>query len=123
MQNVSTLKDRLFLIAKGLGMGAANKVPGVSGGVVAFVAGFYEEFITVCLCRGDPRRHPSPSSAGRRCAARGMREDTFTAPFCVGRTFLRSARASKNSGFGWVWWQNLILGRLGPNGQHLSGIA
>ena len=26
-------------------MGAANKVPGVSGGVVAFVAGFYDEFI------------------------------------------------------------------------------
>ena len=26
-------------------MGAANKVPGVSGGMVAFVAGFYEEFI------------------------------------------------------------------------------
>lgn len=26
-------------------MGAANKVPGISGGVVAFVAGFYEEFI------------------------------------------------------------------------------
>ena len=26
-------------------MGVANKVPGVSGGVVAFVAGFYEEFI------------------------------------------------------------------------------
>jgi uncharacterized membrane protein len=37
--------DRLFLVIKGLGMGAANKVPGVSGGVVAFVAGFYEEFI------------------------------------------------------------------------------
>lgn len=26
-------------------MGTANKVPGVSGGIVAFVAGFYEEFI------------------------------------------------------------------------------
>ena len=26
-------------------MGAANKVPGVSGGVVAFAGGFYEEFI------------------------------------------------------------------------------
>lgn len=26
-------------------MGAANKVPGVSGGIVAFVVGFYEEFI------------------------------------------------------------------------------
>ncbi|MBO6631056.1 MAG: DUF368 domain-containing protein, partial [Psychroserpens sp.] len=45
MESVRTLKDKAFLIIKGLGMGAANKVPGVSGGVVAFVAGFYEEFI------------------------------------------------------------------------------
>ncbi|MFD2914329.1 DUF368 domain-containing protein [Psychroserpens luteus] len=45
MQSTRTLKDRIFLVMKGLGMGAANKVPGVSGGVVAFVAGFYEEFI------------------------------------------------------------------------------
>ncbi|HLT53194.1 MAG TPA: DUF368 domain-containing protein, partial [Flavobacteriaceae bacterium] len=45
MQSTRTFKDRLFLVLKGLGMGAANKVPGVSGGVVAFVAGFYEEFI------------------------------------------------------------------------------
>ncbi|WP_224490016.1 DUF368 domain-containing protein [Robertkochia flava] len=41
-RNVS---DKIFLFIKGLAMGAANKVPGVSGGVVAFVAGFYEEFI------------------------------------------------------------------------------
>lgn len=33
------------LILKGVLMGAANKVPGVSGGIVAFVMGFYEEFI------------------------------------------------------------------------------
>jgi uncharacterized membrane protein len=45
MRAARTFKDRLFLVIKGLGMGAANKVPGVSGGVVAFVAGFYEEFI------------------------------------------------------------------------------
>lgn len=45
MQSTRTFKDRLFLVIKGLAMGAANKVPGVSGGVVAFVAGFYEEFI------------------------------------------------------------------------------
>lgn len=45
MQNTRTFTDKVFLILKGLGMGAANKVPGVSGGVVAFVAGFYEEFI------------------------------------------------------------------------------
>lgn len=37
--------DKFFLFIKGLGMGAANKVPGVSGGIVAFVAGFYSEFI------------------------------------------------------------------------------
>ena len=45
MESTKTLKDKIFLILKGLFMGAANKVPGVSGGVVAFVAGFYEEFI------------------------------------------------------------------------------
>jgi putative membrane protein len=45
MQSKRTFKDAIFLVIKGLGMGAANKVPGVSGGVVAFVAGFYEEFI------------------------------------------------------------------------------
>ncbi|HLV14972.1 MAG TPA: DUF368 domain-containing protein [Xanthomarina sp.] len=45
MQRTRTFTDKFFLVLKGLGMGAANKVPGVSGGVVAFVAGFYEEFI------------------------------------------------------------------------------
>lgn len=40
-----TFSDKVWLVLKGLAMGAANKVPGVSGGVVAFVAGFYEEFI------------------------------------------------------------------------------
>ena len=45
MQKTRTLQDKIFLIVKGLAMGAANKVPGVSGGIVAFVVGFYEEFI------------------------------------------------------------------------------
>lgn len=45
MARERTFSDRLWLVLKGLAMGAANKVPGVSGGVVAFVAGFYEEFI------------------------------------------------------------------------------
>lgn len=44
-QPTRTFTEKLFLVLKGLAMGAANKVPGVSGGVVAFVAGFYEEFI------------------------------------------------------------------------------
>lgn len=45
MANHRTFSDKIWLFLKGLAMGAANKVPGVSGGVVAFVAGFYEEFI------------------------------------------------------------------------------
>lgn len=45
MRAERTFMDKIFLIIKGLFMGAANKVPGVSGGIVAFVAGFYEEFI------------------------------------------------------------------------------
>jgi putative membrane protein len=40
-----TLLQNIILILKGVAMGAANKVPGVSGGIVAFVAGFYEELI------------------------------------------------------------------------------
>ncbi len=45
MESTRTLSDKFLLVVKGIAMGAANKVPGVSGGVVAFVAGFYEEFI------------------------------------------------------------------------------
>ena len=45
MKQTRSLTDKLLLVLKGLAMGAANKVPGISGGVVAFVAGFYEEFI------------------------------------------------------------------------------
>ena len=37
--------DKTLLFFKGLSMGAANKVPGVSGGTVAFVLDFYEELI------------------------------------------------------------------------------
>ena len=45
MHKSRTFWDKLYLVVKGLFMGAANKVPGVSGGIVAFVGGFYEEFI------------------------------------------------------------------------------
>ncbi|MEO1009982.1 MAG: DUF368 domain-containing protein [Bacteroidota bacterium] len=45
MHNPRTFVDKVFLVLKGLFMGMANKVPGVSGGIVAFVGGFYEEFI------------------------------------------------------------------------------
>ena len=45
MYEKRSFTDKLWLVFKGLAMGAANKVPGVSGGVVAFIGGFYEEFI------------------------------------------------------------------------------
>ncbi|MDP6922887.1 MAG: DUF368 domain-containing protein [Lutibacter sp.] len=45
MSKDRNITDKLFLFVKGLSMGAANKVPGVSGGTVSFVLGFYEEMI------------------------------------------------------------------------------
>jgi putative membrane protein len=38
-------KSFLGLLARGLGMGAADVVPGVSGGTIAFITGIYEEFL------------------------------------------------------------------------------
>lgn len=40
-----TAKDYLLLVLKGMGMGAADVVPGVSGGTIAFITGIYEELI------------------------------------------------------------------------------
>ncbi|WP_282050906.1 DUF368 domain-containing protein [Maribacter aquivivus] len=40
------LKDYTFISLKGMAMGIAELVPGVSGGTIAFVTGIYEEFIT-----------------------------------------------------------------------------
>lgn len=40
-----TIKDYLIIILKGMGMGAADVVPGVSGGTIAFITGIYEELI------------------------------------------------------------------------------
>ncbi|SHE68273.1 putative membrane protein [Mariniphaga anaerophila] len=37
--------DYLLLTLKGMGMGAADVVPGVSGGTIAFITGIYEELI------------------------------------------------------------------------------
>ena len=39
------LKNNTFLFLKGLAMGAVNKIPGVSGGTVAFVTGIYEDLL------------------------------------------------------------------------------
>ncbi|HDR52547.1 MAG TPA: DUF368 domain-containing protein, partial [Mariniphaga anaerophila] len=39
------LNNYLLLTLKGMGMGAADVVPGVSGGTIAFITGIYEELI------------------------------------------------------------------------------
>ena len=39
------MKSYIFLFLKGLAMGAVNKIPGVSGGTVAFITGIYEDLI------------------------------------------------------------------------------
>lgn len=40
-----TLKDYLLILLKGLCMGAADVVPGVSGGTIAFITGIYDEWL------------------------------------------------------------------------------
>jgi putative membrane protein len=40
-----TFKQSLFLFLKGMAMGAADVVPGVSGGTIAFISGIYEELL------------------------------------------------------------------------------
>lgn len=37
--------NRIFLFLKGMAMGAADVVPGVSGGTIAFITGIYEELL------------------------------------------------------------------------------
>lgn len=39
------IKDYIIILLKGTGMGAADVVPGVSGGTIAFITGIYEELI------------------------------------------------------------------------------
>jgi len=42
---VRNAKDYILLTLKGLAMGAADVVPGVSGGTIAFITGIYEELL------------------------------------------------------------------------------
>lgn len=40
------MKDLIFVLLKGVAMGAANVIPGVSGGTIAFVTGIYDRLIS-----------------------------------------------------------------------------
>ena len=40
------MREYILLFLKGLGMGAANVIPGVSGGTIALVTGIYEDLIS-----------------------------------------------------------------------------
>lgn len=45
MYKPRTFKEYLGISARGIAMGAADVVPGVSGGTIAFISGIYEELI------------------------------------------------------------------------------
>ncbi len=40
-----TIRDYFFIFLKGMAMGSADVVPGVSGGTIAFISGIYEELL------------------------------------------------------------------------------
>ncbi|WP_054113896.1 DUF368 domain-containing protein [Marinagarivorans algicola] len=44
-QSKRTIKDYAVITLKGMAMGAADVVPGVSGGTIAFITGIYDEFL------------------------------------------------------------------------------
>lgn len=45
MEKERSVKDYVMLVLKGMSMGAADVVPGVSGGTIAFIVGIYDELI------------------------------------------------------------------------------
>jgi len=76
------LKRALKLFFKGAGMGAADAVPGVSGGTIAFITGIYEELI-----HSIRRFGPTAWTAWRRGGARGLVTHlnlTFLLPLLAG---------------------------------------
>ena len=42
---MESFRHRMGLFLKGMGMGAADVVPGVSGGTIAFITGIYQQLI------------------------------------------------------------------------------
>ena len=45
METKRNIRDYILLATKGLAMGAADVIPGVSGGTIALIVGIYEELI------------------------------------------------------------------------------
>lgn len=43
--NMKSTRNYLLLLLKGMGMGAADVIPGVSGGTIAFITGIYEKLV------------------------------------------------------------------------------
>ncbi|WP_048306223.1 DUF368 domain-containing protein [Halomonas sp. PR-M31] len=76
------MKRALALFLKGAGMGAADAVPGVSGGTIAFVTGIYEELIFTIRRFG-----PDAFGAWRRHGMAGLIEHlnlAFLVPLVAG---------------------------------------
>ena len=60
MSTSPMFKDLLIVALKGAGMGAANVIPGVSGGTIAFITGIYERLLNAL--KSSVRTPPSSSS-------------------------------------------------------------
>lgn len=76
------MKRQFSVFLKGAGMGAADAVPGVSGGTIAFVTGIYEELINTIKQFG-----PSAFTAWRRGGLAGLATHlnlTFVIPLLLG---------------------------------------
>ena len=64
------VRERVKLFLKGMAMGAADVVPGVSGGTIAFISGIYEELLASIRALGPDTlavlRAQGPAAAWRQ---------------------------------------------------------
>ena len=74
-----TTKDWLSLFFKGTAMGAADAIPGVSGGTVAFISGIYEELLDSIRNRHEAWHNLGPLLVAT--SRRSLKVGSSTTPF------------------------------------------
>jgi putative membrane protein len=82
IKNMQTKISKFGLFLRGLAMGTADVIPGVSGGTIAFVTGVYQELIETLSCLG-PRQFKLLLKGDVRSIAKDLNL-TFTLPLGLG---------------------------------------
>ncbi|NNC90368.1 MAG: DUF368 domain-containing protein [Akkermansiaceae bacterium] len=116
------MKDDLFRFLKGFAMGAANVIPGVSGGTIAFITGIYERLIDALKAIDTTTLRLVLKGRVREAAVRVDLRFLVAIVAGVGGSFLTLAKALK-WGFAhhetavWAFFFGLIVASLPAVGK------